>query len=99
MWSRRTSTCWPSMAARFWRRHARRGDACRFEASCGGTIPIILALTKGLVANDISRVVGIVNGTCNYILTQMTQRGESYADALSQGAGGGISRRRIRLLT
>ena len=63
--------------------------AVMFEASCGGTIPIILALTKGLLANDISRVVGIVNGTCNYILTQMTQHGQSYADALkgAQAAG------------
>lgn len=63
--------------------------AVAFEASCGGTIPIILALTKGLLANDITRVVGIVNGTCNYILTQMTQFGQSYADALkgAQAAG------------
>ena len=67
----------------------RAGRAVMFEASCGGTIPIILALTKGLLANDISRVVGIVNGTCNYILTQMTQFGQSYADALkgAQEAG------------
>jgi len=69
---------------------ARRAKRCvAFEASCGGTIPIILALTKGLIANDITRVVGIVNGTCNYILTQMTQHGQSYADALrgAQAAG------------
>lgn len=63
----------------------RAKRAVLFEASCGGTIPIILALTKGLLANDITRVVGIVNGTCNYILTQMTQHGQSYAEAL-QGA-------------
>jgi homoserine dehydrogenase len=69
---------------------ARRAGVCvSFEASCGGTIPIILALTKGLIANDISRVVGIVNGTCNYILTQMTQHGQDYAEALrgAQAAG------------
>jgi homoserine dehydrogenase len=68
-------------------RKAKR--AVMFEASCGGTIPIISALTKGLLANDISRVVGIVNGTCNYILTQMTQVGQSYAEALkgAQAAG------------
>ena len=69
---------------------AKKAKKCvMFEASCGGTIPIISALTKGLLANDISRVVGIVNGTCNYILTQMTQFGQSYADALkgAQAAG------------
>jgi homoserine dehydrogenase len=69
---------------------AKKAKRCVMaEASCGGTIPIILALTKGLLANDISRVVGIVNGTCNYILTQMTQHGQSYADALAgaQAAG------------
>src|SRR4029078_322871 len=49
------------------------------------------ALTQSFLANDISRVVGIVNGTCNYILTQMTQHGQSYADALAgaQAAGDG----------
>lgn len=72
---------------------AKKAKRCvAFEASCGGTIPIIMALTKGLLANDITRIVGIVNGTCNYILTQMTQRdgsGQSYAEALkgAQAAG------------
>ena len=68
-------------------RKAKRSIA--FEASTGGTIPIILAMTKGMLANDISRVVGIVNGTCNYILTQMTQFDKSYAEALAgaQAAG------------
>lgn len=69
---------------------AKRADRCvAFEASCGGAIPIIGALTRGLLANDISRVTGIVNGTCNYILTQMTRNGQSYAAALAgaQAAG------------
>lgn len=66
---------------------ARR--AVCFEASCGGAIPIIMALTRGLVANDIQRVIGIVNGTCNYILTEMSVSGRTYADALAgaQAAG------------
>ncbi len=69
---------------------AHKADRCvAFEASCGGAIPIIGALTRGLLANDISRVTGIVNGTCNYILTQMTRNGQSYAAALAgaQAAG------------
>lgn len=54
-----------------------------FEASCGGGIPCVTALTAGLMANRISGLYGILNGTCNYILTQMTRHGESYADALA----------------
>ncbi|MFT3787395.1 MAG: homoserine dehydrogenase [Tepidisphaeraceae bacterium] len=53
-----------------------------FEASCGGGIPIIDALHRGLAANRIDALVGIVNGTCNYILTKMTREGSTYADAL-----------------
>jgi homoserine dehydrogenase len=70
-------------------RRAKRSIA--FEASTGGTIPIILAMTKGLLANDISRVVGIVNGTCNYILTQMTQFDQSYAEALAGAQAAGFA--------
>jgi homoserine dehydrogenase len=69
---------------------ARKAGVCvAFEASVGGAIPIISALTKGLLANDINRVIGIVNGTSNYILTQMSTSGESYAAALAgaQAAG------------
>jgi len=55
-----------------------------FEASCGGGIPCVTALTSGLMANDMSALYGILNGTCNYILTEMTQRGKSYAEALAE---------------
>jgi homoserine dehydrogenase len=55
-----------------------------FEASCGGGIPIIQALTTGLIANDISALVGIVNGTCNVILTRMTVNGWTYGQALAE---------------
>lgn len=61
-----------------------RGVGIGFEASCAGGIPIIGALTTGLVGNRIDAVVGIVNGTCNFILTQMTRNGWSYADALRE---------------
>lgn len=60
-----------------------KGVTLSFEASCGGGIPIIRALYDGLIANRIDAIFGIVNGTCNYILTQMIERGQSYADALA----------------
>jgi len=64
---------------------ARRKDACiAFEASCGGGIPIIDALQRGLLANRIDALLGIVNGTCNVILTRMTQNGWGYEQALAE---------------
>jgi len=66
-------------------RLARRcGRSIAFEASVAGGIPIISALRDDLVANRIESIYGIVNGTCNYILTQMTERGASYEDALKE---------------
>ncbi len=67
------------------------GVAIAFEASCGGGIPIIRALTDGLLANRIDAVYGIVNGTCNYILTQMTETGQSYAEALAEAQQDGLA--------
>jgi homoserine dehydrogenase len=64
---------------------ARKHNSCiAFEASCGGGIPIINALMHGLIANRIDALVGIVNGTCNFILTQMTRNGWSYSQALAE---------------
>src|SRR3954469_12560771 len=64
---------------------ARKHEACiAFEASCGGGIPIIDALSRGLVANRIDALVGILNGTCNVILTKMTKEGETYPQALAE---------------
>jgi len=60
----------------------QRGRAMAFEASVGGGIPILGSLTNGYLANNIDSIVGIVNGTCNYILTKMTTGGQSYALAL-----------------
>jgi homoserine dehydrogenase len=53
-----------------------------FEASVGGGIPIIKSLREGLIANRIESIFGILNGTCNYILTKMHQEGLEFADAL-----------------
>ena len=60
-----------------------RGVALGFEAAVAGGIPVIKALREGLSGNRISAVAGILNGTCNYILTQMRERGREFADVLA----------------
>jgi homoserine dehydrogenase len=62
----------------------KKGKCIAFEASCAGGIPIISALRTGLAANRITALYGILNGTCNYILTNMTQKGLDFPTALSQ---------------
>lgn len=69
----------------------KNNTAIAFEASCGGGIPIIRALCDGLSANRIDAFYGIVNGTCNYILTEMIQKGQSYAAALSEAQKAGLA--------
>ncbi len=54
------------------------GRVIRFEAAVAGGIPVIKALTEGLAANTIRRVMGVMNGTCNYILTRMQSAGLPY---------------------
>lgn len=60
------------------------GGQVLFEASVAGGIPVIKAIKDGLVINRFSSIYGILNGTCNYILTRMTNEGASYQDILSQ---------------
>jgi len=55
-----------------------------FEAAVGGGIPLIRTLHQGMAANDITAVRGIINGTSNYILTQMSEEGLDFASALKQ---------------
>ncbi|TCS40020.1 homoserine dehydrogenase [Reinekea marinisedimentorum] len=55
-----------------------------YEAAVAGGIPIIKAIREGLVANKISSVVGIINGTTNYILTEMSEKGRDFADVLKE---------------
>lgn len=62
-----------------------------FEASCGGGIPIIRALYDGLAANRIDALYGIVNGTCNYILTRMIDKGQSYEASLAEAQRDGLA--------
>jgi len=63
----------------------------KFEGSVGGGIPIIATLTKSLAANKIEEIVGIINGTTNYILTRMEESGMNFEDALSEAQAKGFA--------
>jgi len=64
-----------------------------FEASVGGGIPIIKSLREGLIANEVDTVLGIVNGTSNYVLTQMRDKGLSFHEALMEAKRHGYAER------
>ena len=61
-----------------------KGLELRYEAAVAGGIPVIKTINEGLVGNDISAVYGILNGTSNYILTQMDKEGKTFAEALKE---------------
>lgn len=67
---------------------ARRAESAKlalnFEAAVAGGIPVIKALREGLVGNASRKVFGILNGTCNYILTKMSDEGRSFEDVLAE---------------
>ena len=65
----------------------------RFEASVGGGIPILGTLSTALLSNDFDEILGIVNGTTNYILTQMTENGLDYNDVLKDAQEKGFAER------
>src|SRR5690606_35475569 len=69
----------------------QQGVSVAFEASCGGGIPIITALQFGLMANRIDALYGILNGTCNYILSEMTHKNKDYATALAEAQQAGYA--------
>ncbi len=60
------------------------GRVIRFEAAVAGGIPVVKALTEGLAANQITRVMGVMNGTCNYILTRMEEAGLPYDEVFAE---------------
>lgn len=62
-----------------------------FEAAVAGGIPLIRPLRESLIGEDVVRVLGIVNGTTNYILTRMTEAGASYAEALAEAQALGFA--------
>jgi homoserine dehydrogenase len=63
---------------------AEKGVDLAFEAAVGGCMPIIKAMRESLVANRIQSMIGILNGTCNYILTKITEEGSAFGDALTE---------------
>ncbi len=75
-----------------------------FEASCGGGIPIIRPLNSSLTADEIDEITGILNGTTNYILTEMAEKGSDFADVLKKHrtwirrTQSGSRRRRLRCM-
>ncbi len=62
----------------------QHGVEVGFEASVAGTIPIIKVIRESLVANRINAIYGIINGTCNFILSKMTEENVEFADALKE---------------
>lgn len=70
---------------------AQRGKNIYFEASVGAGIPIIKSIKEGLVANKFTSIFGIVNGTSNYVLTQMSKQGCSFANALASAKAKGFA--------
>ena len=70
------------------REHRRR---LGFEASVCGGIPIIRTIREGLVSDNVTQILGIVNGTCNYILSAMSQRGVGFTDALKEAQSRGYA--------
>jgi len=69
----------------------KAGRAVGFEASVGGGIPIIRTLREALAGDRQRAVYGIVNGTCNYILTTMTERGVEFAEVLAEAQRSGLA--------
>lgn len=67
------------------------GVALRFEAAVAGGVPIVKGLSEGLAANRVSRLYGVLNGTCNYILTEMARSGRDYAPVLAEAQAKGYA--------
>ncbi len=67
------------------------GTELFFEAAVAGGIPLLKSLREGLAANRVTAVTGIVNGTCNYILTEMSERGESFDRILAAAQKAGYA--------
>lgn len=70
---------------------SKKGVALAFEASVGGCMPIIKTIRESLVGNNIHSVTGILNGTCNYILTKIAAEGISFEKALEQAKAEGYA--------
>ena len=69
----------------------KKGGILSFEAAVAGGIPIIKALREGLVGNRVGRLYGILNGTCNYILTTMRETGRDFEAVLAEAQAAGYA--------
>ena len=69
----------------------KRGVAVAFEAAVAGGIPVVKALREGLVGNRVRRLYGILNGTCNYILSTMRETGRDFATVLAEAQQAGYA--------
>ncbi len=69
----------------------KKGVSLNFEAAVAGGIPVIKTLREALAANSVKRVYGILNGTCNYILTKMQDEERSFADVLAEAQAKGYA--------
>ncbi|RVU04706.1 homoserine dehydrogenase [Novosphingobium umbonatum] len=69
----------------------QKGVAIRFEAAVAGGIPVIKGLREGAAANRVERIFGILNGTCNYILSTMEDTGRDFAEVLAEAQAKGYA--------
>ena len=79
------------MGTRFFGAALRHGVNIGFEASVGGTIPMIKTIKESLIANRIQSISAIVNGTSNFILSKMTDEGESFETVLKEAQALGFA--------
>lgn len=88
-------TCNKELLARHWDElqdaAAGTGAQLFFEGSVAGGIPLLGAMRRGLVGNRFSKIMGIVNGTTNYILTEMTEKRRPFADVLTEAQANGYA--------
>lgn len=70
---------------------SKKGVDLAYEASVGGCMPIIKTLRESLVGNKVKSMIGILNGTCNYILSKITDEGINFQDALSRAQDSGYA--------
>ncbi|MCX6537880.1 MAG: homoserine dehydrogenase [Acidobacteria bacterium] len=67
------------------------GQSLRYEAAVGGVVPVIRGVQDGLSSDHLTRIVGVVNGTCNFVLTEMAQRRVSMSDAVADAQARGLA--------
>jgi homoserine dehydrogenase len=70
---------------------ARSGQHLRFEAAVAGGVPVVRAIEQGLAGDSLTRVAGILNGTCNYILSRMERERVAFQDALAEAQALGFA--------